>query len=114
MSGTSDQKDWSRARGDSDPKRGRRQARTGEIRPDLPEDSAVATFFGHGEDHSRARGSLYEYARNIEKAVAAQPDFLAVLKANYLRWVPVSDQGRHGLHAPGHLDTTSTSIPRMR
>src|SRR3977135_1013391 len=30
---------------------------------------------------------FYEYARNIEKAVADQPDCLAVLKLHYLRWV---------------------------
>ena len=30
---------------------------------------------------------FYEYARNIEQAVAAQPDCLAVLKLHYLRWV---------------------------
>ena len=30
---------------------------------------------------------FYEYAKNIEKAVAGQPDCLAVLKLHYLRWV---------------------------
>ena len=30
---------------------------------------------------------FHEYARNIEQAVAAQPDCLAVLKLHYLRWV---------------------------
>ena len=29
---------------------------------------------------------FYEYAKNIEKAVADQPDVLAVLKLHYLRW----------------------------
>lgn len=30
---------------------------------------------------------FYEYAQNIENAVAAQPDVLAPLKLHYLRWV---------------------------
>jgi hypothetical protein len=30
---------------------------------------------------------FYDYAKNIEKTVAAQPDCLAVLKLHYLRWV---------------------------
>ena len=31
--------------------------------------------------------AFYEYAKNIEKTVAAQPDCLAVLKLHYLRWI---------------------------
>jgi hypothetical protein len=30
---------------------------------------------------------FHEYARNIEKAIEAQPDYLAPLKLHYLRWV---------------------------
>ena len=30
--------------------------------------------------------AFHEHAKNIEKAVASQPDFLAVLKLHYLRW----------------------------
>ena len=30
---------------------------------------------------------FYEYAKNIEKTVASQPDRLAVLGLHYLRWV---------------------------
>ena len=30
---------------------------------------------------------FYDYAKNIEKTVASQPDCLAVLKLHYLRWV---------------------------
>jgi hypothetical protein len=29
---------------------------------------------------------FYEYAKKIERAVASQPDILAVLKLHYLRW----------------------------
>ena len=46
---------------------------------------------------------FYEYARKIEKAVAGQPDVLAVLKLHYLRWVLFPDQRRDLLHVPGHL-----------
>jgi hypothetical protein len=37
---------------------------------------------------------FYEYARNIEQAVAAEPDCLAVLKLHYLRWVLFDDDTR--------------------
>ena len=46
---------------------------------------------------------FYEYAKNIEKAVADQPDVLAVLKLHYLRWVLFDDQGGNLLHVSGHL-----------
>ena len=46
---------------------------------------------------------FYEYARNIEKAVAGQPDVLAVLKLHYLRWVLFPIKGETYFHVSGHL-----------
>ena len=45
---------------------------------------------------------FYEYAKNIEKAVADQPDCLAVLKLHYLRWILFPSRGDL-LHVSGHL-----------
>jgi hypothetical protein len=42
---------------------------------------------GDTDRKSSPEGRFYQYARNIEEAVAAQPDCLAVLKLHYLRWV---------------------------
>jgi hypothetical protein len=48
---------------------------------------------------------FYEYARNIEKAVAGQPDVLAVLKLHYLRWVLFPIQGETYFMYQGIFDT---------
>ena len=37
---------------------------------------------------------FYEYAKNVEKTVGAQPDCLAVLKLHYLRWILFPITGR--------------------
>jgi hypothetical protein len=48
---------------------------------------------------------FYEYARNIEKAVAGQPDVLAVLKLHYLRWVLFPIKGDTYFMYQGIFDT---------
>ena len=48
---------------------------------------------------------FYEYARNIEKAVADQPDCLAVLKLHYLRWVLFPINGETYFMYQGIFDT---------
>jgi hypothetical protein len=48
---------------------------------------------------------FYEYARNIEQAVAAQPDCLAVLKLHYLRWVLFPIKGDTYFMYQGIFDT---------
>jgi len=48
---------------------------------------------------------FYEYARNIEKSVAGQPDVLAVLKLHYLRWVLFPIKGDTYFMYQGIFDT---------
>ena len=48
---------------------------------------------------------FHEYARNIEKAVSAQPDCLAVLKLHYLRWVLFPINGEIYFMYQGIFDT---------
>ena len=48
---------------------------------------------------------FYEYARNIETAVAGQPDVLAVLKLHYLRWVLFPIKGDTYFMYQGIFDT---------
>ena len=48
---------------------------------------------------------FYEYAKNIEKAVAGQPDALAVLKLHYLRWVLFDIKGETYFMYQGIFDT---------
>ena len=47
--------------------------------------------------------AVYEYARKIEKAVAEQPDCLAVLKLHYLRWQIFKINGEILFSISGHL-----------
>ena len=49
--------------------------------------------------------SSTQYARNIEKAVADQPDCLAVLKLHYLRWVLFPIKGETYFMYQGIFDT---------
>ena len=48
---------------------------------------------------------FYEYAKNIEKAVAGQPDVLAVLKLHYLRWNLFDIKGETYFQYMGIFDT---------
>jgi hypothetical protein len=48
---------------------------------------------------------FHQYAQNIEKAVAAQPDCLAPLKLHYLRWVLFPINGETYFMYQGIFDT---------
>ena len=48
---------------------------------------------------------FHEYAKNIEKAVASQPDILAVLKLHYLRWNLFKIKGDTYFQYMGIFDT---------
>src|SRR5215469_15431296 len=48
---------------------------------------------------------FYEYAKNIEKAVADQPDCLATLKLHYLRWLLFPIKGESYFMYQGIFDT---------
>ena len=48
---------------------------------------------------------FHEYAQNIEKAVAAQPDVLAPLKLHYLRWILFPINGETYFMYQGIFDT---------
>ena len=49
--------------------------------------------------------AFYEHARTIEKAVAGQPDVLAVLKLHYLRWLLFPIKGETYFMYQGIFDT---------
>jgi hypothetical protein len=48
---------------------------------------------------------FYQYAQNIEKALAGQPDLLAPLKLHYLRWVLFPINGETYFMYQGTFDT---------
>jgi hypothetical protein len=49
--------------------------------------------------------AFYEHARTLEKAVAGQPDVLAVLKLHYLRWLLFPIKGETYFMYQGIFDT---------
>jgi len=48
---------------------------------------------------------FYQYAKRIEDAIAATPDYLAVLKLHYLRWVFIPIKGETYFMYQGIFDT---------
>jgi hypothetical protein len=48
---------------------------------------------------------FYQYAKRIEDAIAATPDYLAVLKLHYLRWVFIPVKGETYFMYQGIFDT---------
>jgi len=49
--------------------------------------------------------AFYQYAQNLEKAVAAQPDVIAVLRLHYLRWNLFTIKGETYFQYMGIFDT---------
>ena len=95
------------ARRHGDPRRGIFQGQGGarQVRPNFSQDPGVLRLLHHREDHPRAGAAFYEYAKNIEKAVAGQPDILAVLKLHYLRWNLFKIKGETYFQYMGIFDT---------
>ncbi len=107
MSGTSDQKDWSKPAAMAIPKGGFfpdkiEQGRYGPIFPRTPAcyGFSILAKIIPGRDEA-----FYEHARNIEKTIRTQPDALAVLKLHYLRWVLFPIKGDTYFMYQGIFDT---------
>jgi len=107
MSAKADQKDWTKPAAMAIPKGGFfpdkiEKGRYGQIFPRTPACygfSILAKIIPGREE------VFYEYARNIEKTIAAQPDALAVLKLHYLRWVLFPIKGDTYFMYQGIFDT---------
>ena len=86
MSSTPAQKDWTRPAAMAIPKEGYFEKKEGRYGPVYPRTPACYGFSIIAKIIPGSEKNFYEYARNIEKAVADTPDVLAVLKLHYLRW----------------------------
>jgi hypothetical protein len=78
------------------------QGRYGPIFPKTPACygfSVVAKVIPGRED------AFYKHAEVMEKAIAEQPDVIAVLKAHYLRWVLIPIKGETYMMYQGIFDT---------
>ena len=107
MSNESKTQDWSKPAAMAIPKGGFfqdkvEQGRYGPIFPKTPASygfSILAKIIPGRED------VFYEYAKDIEKTIAAQPDALAVLQLHYLRWVLFPIKGDTYFMYQGIFDT---------
>ena len=107
MSDTPKQHDWTKPAAMAIPKGGFfadkvEQGRYGPIFPKTPACygfSIIAKIIPGSEE------KFYEYASNIEKAVAGQPDVLAVLRLHYLRWNLFTIKGDTYFQYMGIFDT---------
>jgi hypothetical protein len=107
MSGTSDQKDWTKPAAMAIPKGGflPDKVEQGRYGPIFPRTPACYGFSILAKIVPGREEVFYEYARNIEKTIASQPDALAVLKLHYLRWVLFPIKGDTYFMYQGIFDT---------
>src|SRR2546427_5497641 len=87
MADTAERKDWSKPAAMAIPKGGYLDTpEHGRSRPIFPKTPACYGFSIIAKIIPGREEAFYGYAQNIEKAVAGQPEVLAVLKLHYLRW----------------------------
>ena len=99
--------DWTKPAAMAIPKGGfnKDRAEQGRYGPIFPKTPACYGFSILAKIIPGREEVFYEHARNIEKAVAGQPDVLAVLKLHYLRWVLFPIKGETYFMYQGIFDT---------
>ena len=107
MSDASKQQDWTKPAAMAIPKGGffKDKVEQGRYGPIFPKTPACYGFSIIAKIIPGREPVFYEYAKNIEKAVAGQPDFLAVLKLHYLRWNLFDIKGETYFQYMGIFDT---------
>ena len=107
MSDTSRQGDWTKPAAMAIPKGGfsKDKVEQGRYGPIFPKTPACYGFSIIAKIIPGREPVFYEYAKNIEKAVAGQPDVLAVLKLHYLRWNLFDIKGETYFQYMGIFDT---------
>ena len=99
--------DWTKPAAMAIPKGGFDKDRTeqGRYGPIFPKTPACYGFSLLAKIIPGREEAFYEHARTIEKAVAGQPDVLAVLKLHYLRWLLFPINGETYFMYQGIFDT---------
>jgi len=107
MGTTFDQNDWTKPSAMAIPKGGflEGKAEQGRYGPIFPKTPTCYGFSIIAKIVPGTEENFYEYARNIEKAVAGSPDVLAVLKLHYLRWNLFEIKGDTYFQYMGIFDT---------
>ncbi len=97
--------DWTKPAAMALPKGGVFKVEQGRYGPIFPKTPACYGFSVIAKIKPGTEENFYKYARNIEAAVTAQPDFLAVLKLHYLRWNLFEIKGDTYFQYMGIFDT---------
>jgi len=99
--------DWTKPAAMAIPKGGfdKDRAEQGRYGPIFPKTPACYGFSLLAKIIPGREEAFYEHARTIEKAVAGQPDVLAVLKLHYLRWLLFPIKGETYFMYQGIFDT---------
>ena len=105
MSDTPKQNDWTKPAAMAIPKEGYFKLEQGQYGPIFPRTPACYGFTIIAKIKPGPRAGVREYGKKIEKAVAGEPDGLAVLKLHYLRWVLFDINGETYFMYQGIFDT---------
>jgi hypothetical protein len=107
MADTAKQNDWSKPAAMAIPEGGyfKDKVEQGRYGPIFPKTPACYGFSIIAKLIPGREPAVYEHARKIEKAVAAQPDCLGVLKLHYLRWQLFKINGETYFQYQGIFDT---------
>ena len=107
MSDASKREDWTKPAAMAIPEGGffKDKVEQGRYGPIFPKTPACYGFSVIAKIIPGREQVFHEYAKNIEKAVAGQPDFLAVLKLHYLRWNLFDINGETYFQYAGIFDT---------
>jgi hypothetical protein len=107
MTDTTKQNDWTKPAAMAIPEGGyfKEQVEQGRYGPIFPKSPACYGFSIVAKVIPGREESFYEHAKKIEKAVAEQPDCLAVLKLHYLRWLLFPINGETYFMYQGIFDT---------
>ena len=107
MSDPTKQNDWTKPAAMAIPKGGylKDKVEQGRYGPIFPKTPACYGFTIIAKIIPGREDVFYEYAKNIEQAVAGKPDCLAILKLHYLRWVLFPIKGETYFMYQGIFDT---------
>jgi hypothetical protein len=107
MSDAPKQNDWSKPAAMAIPEGGylKDKVEQGRYGPIFPKTPACYGFSIIAKLIPGREPAVYEHARKIEKAVAEQPECLAVLKLHYLRWQLFKINGETYFQYQGIFDT---------
>ena len=107
MADQSERKDWTKPAAMAIPKGGVFEGKVeqGRYGPTFPKTPANYGFTIIAKVIPGREEVIREYGKSLEKAVAGQPDCLAVLKLHYLRWVLFDIKGETYFMYQGIFDT---------